>query len=100
MKNSIGLLMLLAFLATMVKISAHAGEAQTYKAPENKADHGISYDKEDKKLIVSFAGHDEEEGVLELFVAKDAMSANRPSPLASELNRISPAAGMQFRLEF
>lgn len=50
---------------------------------------------------VSFVGEDEEEGLIELFVKRqDSLSMRDDDLNADQLNRIEPAAGVQFRIEF
>jgi len=102
MKNLMAILTLMACFTFMAPISASAQNEKSYNVPEMTPEHGMSFDRNEKKLVMPFAGQDEEQGVIELFVAKNKFSQSPAveTPLADELNRISPAAGVQFRLEF
>lgn len=100
MKNWIGTFMVLACLTCAMQ--TRAGDLETYTAPEIVPEHGIAYNEQQKKLVMPFVGSDEEQGLLELFVGnakQERENANNTS-LTDDLNRISPAAGVQFRLEF
>ncbi|MCB9982083.1 MAG: hypothetical protein H6861_00185 [Rhodospirillales bacterium] len=100
MKNWTGIFTVLACLILCMR--TQAGELDTYQGSEIPPERSISFHEDHKKLIMPFAGSDEEEGMLELFVtnAKVEHDNSANSSLADDLNRISPSAGVQFRLEF
>lgn len=83
-------------LCVIVSVSAMAGESADRVSPGS-----IHVDTAQERLALSVVEGQKKEGMLELFVDGDVSSrhAAQDSP-ASDLNAISPAAGVQFRLEF
>lgn len=55
--------------------------------------------QEDHALSFRFAG-EKEDGALSFFVAKDSFSKQESDAFASDLNAISPAAGIHFTMDF
>ncbi len=63
------------------------------------SEHEVYLDMDKKILSKPLAG-EAEEGVLELFVKKQVANDFDDPSLAESLNNITPAAGVQFRVEF
>jgi hypothetical protein len=94
MKSLKTVLMLGFFL--LLPLSAVAAEEPVF-TPRDRAPLSMS----ERGAQVSFAGENEEKGLLELFVKRqDSLSMRDDDLNADQLNRIEPAAGIQFRLEF
>lgn len=88
-----GILGILCF-CVVVSFTASAGEKQ------ERQQGTLHMDAARDRLALSVAGQ-EKEGFLEFFVDKDVSSRHVTQDVsASDLNAISPAAGVQFRLEF
>ena len=87
---------LLSF-CVILPLSAFAAERERpVFVPRERAPLSMS----ERGAQVSFVGEDEEKGLLEVFVKRQNSMAESTDPLADQLNRIEPAAGVQFRLEF
>lgn len=82
-------------LCVIVSFSARADEGVD-QSPSSV----VHVDSAQERLALSVAGK-EKEGMLEFFVDKDTSSPYMTQDVsAGDLNAISPAAGVQFRLEF
>jgi len=57
------------------------------------------FNEEDESLIFQFLG-DQEAGAIGFFITPDMSSKYEEDYLAPQLNRISPAAGIRFTLDF
>jgi len=55
--------------------------------------------QQDQGVTLQFAGK-KEEGALSFFVAADSFSVQENDPFVEGLNAISPAAGIQFTMDF
>lgn len=92
----------LLFSAFFLLVSSGATSAQDqvhYEELSAFPDQKWSVMKEEKGLAYRFQGYNAEKGVWNFFV-KNKSEGNSDTPLADELNSISPAAGVQFNLEF
>lgn len=82
-------------LCVIVSFPATADEGAGQSSPSV-----VHVDSAQERLALSVAG-EEKEGMLEFFVDKDTSSPYVTQDVtAGDLNAISPAAGVQFRLEF
>lgn len=62
-------------------------------------DEVLKVDAQQKKVMMPFAAGNDEKTSLDLFVKKNAMQEDYDA-VVSGLNNISPAAGVQLRIEF
>ena len=89
-------IVMLALLVCMPLNAVHAVEEGGAKKPADSS----KIVEEGDGFAIELGGDPEEEGMLQLFVKDTSSQHALYDPSASELNRISPAAGFQLHFEF
>ncbi|MEZ5919114.1 MAG: hypothetical protein R3D66_04130 [Alphaproteobacteria bacterium] len=73
---------------------------EPFSAPVAQAETAFAVGASGRELAYEFAG-DREEGALRLFLSRESfVKRDKDDILAEELNRLSPAAGIRFVVDF